>query len=324
MKIIVIRSFRALNCSQKTHIIKKMKPNPPISLKPSALALVGAVAIPVILAGFSSTAQAATLWTGATDLNYGTAGNWDNGSPGNNDQAATINNGDTVSLATDYTGTNTYNLVVGGNSTLNASAAFTATGLLIQSTGTVNLTGGAFTLPQTSSNNNGAGAAGTLQLNAGGTLNISGGTHVFNERSLIYGNFRVSGSAASISLHQIATTGATFDFIFDSGGVSTITGAGGFPWFSIQDSVVNVSNSGFVGTGSFTLFDCDDAGSMMTADKFTVTGFGAEGVGWTLDIIDNPNGSLRDTVVLNIIPEPSAALLGGLGMLALLRRRRHA
>ena len=304
-----------------------MKPTFPNPSKPTALALVGAMAIHVILSGFASTAQAATLWTGATDLNYGTAGNWDNGSPGNNDQAATINNGDTVSLATDHTGTNTYNLVVGGNSTLNASAAFTATGLKIQNSGTVNLTGGAFTLPQTSSNNNGSGAAGKLELNAGGTLNISGGTHVFNERSYIYGNFRVTGSAATISMHQIATSDqavATFDFIFDSGGVSTITGAGGFPWFSIQHSLVTVSNSGFVGTGSFTLFDCDDAGTMMTADKFTITGFGAEGVGWTLDIVDNPSGALRDTVVLNIIPEPSAALLGGLGMLALLRRRRHA
>ncbi|MGA0898778.1 MAG: hypothetical protein ACO3SO_00060 [Luteolibacter sp.] len=304
-----------------------MKPTLPDPSKPTALVLAGAVAIPAILTCFSFTAQAATLWTGATDLNYGTAGNWDNGSPGNNDQAATINNGDTVSLATNHTGTNTYNLVVGGNSTLNASAAFTATGLTIQNSGAVNLTGGAFTLPQTSVSNNGSGAAGKLQINAGGTLNISGGTHVFNERSYIYGNFRVTGSAATISMHQIATSDqavATFDFIFDSGGVSTITGAGGFPWFSIQYSLVTVSNSGFVGTGSFTLFDCDDAGSMMTADKFTVTGFGAEGVGWTLDIVDNPSGALRDTVVLNIIPEPSAALLGGLGMLALLRRRRHA
>ena len=301
-----------------------MKPTFPNPSKPTALALVGAMAIHVILSGFASTAQAATLWTGATDLNYGTAGNWDNGSPGNIDQAATINNGDTVSLATDHTGTNTYNLVVGGNSTLNASAAFTATGLTIQNTGTVNLTGGAFTLPQTSTSNNGVGATGILSIASGGTLNISGGTHVFTERSGINGTFRVSGSAASISMHQMGSTGATFDFIFDSGGVSTITGAGGFPWFAISDSLVTVSNSGFVGTGSFTLFDCDDAGTMMTSDKFTITGFGAEGVGWTLDIVDNPNGSLRDTVVLNIIPEPSAALLGGLGMISLLRRRRHA
>lgn len=81
--------------------------------------------------------QAATLWTGATDLNYGTAGNWNNGSPGNTDGAATINNGDTVSLAAAHTGTNPYTLTVGGSSTLNASANFTSTLLTIQNTGTV-------------------------------------------------------------------------------------------------------------------------------------------------------------------------------------------
>lgn len=109
-------------------------------------------------------------------------------------------------------------------------------GLTIQNTGTVNLTGGAFTLPQTSTNNNGVEAAGILNIASGGTLNISGGTHVFNERSSISGTFRVSGSAATINMHQMGSTGATFDFIFDSGGVSTITGAGGFPWFSIDNS----------------------------------------------------------------------------------------
>lgn len=268
--------------------------------------------------------QAATLWTGATDLNYGTAGNWDTGSPGNNEQLATINNGDTVSLASDYTGTNTYNLVVGGNSTLNASAAFTATGLTIENTGTVNLTGGAFTLPQTSGNNNGEGAAGVLNIQSGGTLNISGGSHIFNERSIINGTFQVDGSESTISMNQIGALSGTFDFIFDSGGVSSITGDLSFSWLQIGDTTVTVDGSAFSGTGSFTLFDSESNGVMPTADKYTISGFGGEGVGWTLDITNNDPGVGRDTVILNIIPEPSSAGLLGIALAGLLLRRRRA
>ena len=151
------------------------------------------------MALFATTLSAATVWTGAaTDLNYGTAGNWDNGSPGNTDGAATINNGDTVSLATAHTGTNPYTLTVAGSSTLNASANFTSTRLIIQNTGIVNLTGGAFTLPGAQ---NGSG----LTINAGGTLNISGGTHTINQRTVNHGTFRVdgSGSGSFIGLNQM-------------------------------------------------------------------------------------------------------------------------
>jgi hypothetical protein len=37
----------------------------------------------------------------------------------------------------------------------------------------------------------------------------------------------------------------------------------------------------------------------------------------------NGNGAINGLQIVEVIPEPSAALLGGIGMLALLRRRRH-
>lgn len=269
----------------------------------------------------------ATLWTGSVDSDFSNAGNWDNGTPGNTDQLATMNNGDIINLSANHIGTNTYNLVVGGNSVLNASADFTATGITIQNTGTVNLTGGSFTLPKTSASNNGQGAAGILNINNGGTLDISGGTHLFNERSAVNGTFRVNGSAATIRMNQIGTANGTFDFVLDSGGVSTITGDLGFSWLNIGTASVTVDGSAFNGNGSFTLFDSNEFGAMMDATDITVSGLGVEGVDWTLDITDVAGGSgLRDTVVLNVlnvVPEPNSVALLGVACVGLLFRRRR-
>ena len=272
--------------------------------------------------------SAATTWNGGTSSNFGTAGNWSNNSPGNaaddgSNNLATINNGDTVVLSSEHTGTNTYNLAVGGNSTLNASANFTATGLTVQDTGVVNLTDGAFTLPKTSANNNGQGSNGTLSIQNGGILNISGGSHIFNERSTMNGTFRVTGSNASIRMNQIGGGNGTFDFVFDAVGVSGVYGNLGFSWLSIGATSVIVDGSSYTGgAASFTLFDGHGAGNTPAASNFTITGLGDEGVDWTLDITNNPNGPLNDTVILNVIPEPSTTILLGLGGLALILRRK--
>lgn len=270
--------------------------------------------------------SAATTWNGGTSSNFGTAGNWSNNSPGNaaddgSNNLATINNGDTVVLSSEHTGTNTYNLAVGGNSTLNASANFTATGLTVQDTGVVNLTDGVFTLPKTSANNNGAG----FNINSGGTLNISGGSHIFNERSTMNGTFRVTGSNASISMNQIGGGNGTFDFVFDAVGVSGVYGNLSFPWLSIGATSVTVDGSSYTGgAASFTLINGNEHGNTPDASNFTISGLGDEGVGWTLDITNNPGGSGlgNDTVILNVIPEPSTTILLGLGGLALILRRK--
>ena len=63
---------------------------------------------------------------------------------------------------------------------------------------------------------------------------------------------------------------------------------------------------------------------MPTADKFTIAGLGAEGVGWTLDITNNAPGTGRDSIVLTVLPEPSSTALLGLGGLALMLRRKRS
>ncbi len=137
------------------------------------------------------------------------------------------------------------------------------------------------------------------------------------------GTFRVDGSTATVRMNQIGGASGTFQFIFDANGVSPITGNLGFSWLNIGGSSVTVDGSAFSGAGSFTLFDSDDSGAMPSESNISITGLGVKDVDWTLDITDNPSpGVLRDTVVLNIIPEPSSlAMLGlGVGFTLLIRR----
>jgi hypothetical protein len=127
-------------------------------------------------------------------------------------------------------------------------------------------------------------------------------------------------------MNQIGTANGTFDFVFDTAGVSTITGDLGFSWFSITGASVSVDGSGYTGgAASFTLFDGNASGNTPPSGNFTIAGLGAEGVGWTLDITNSAAGGANDTIILNVIPEPGTyALLGGLLALShvMVRRRR--
>ena len=272
--------------------------------------------------------HAATTWTGGTS-DFATPSNWDNNSPGNaaddgSNNVATINNGDSVNLTSNYSATNQYNLKIGGNSTLNASADFTATGLVIQSTGTVSLTGGNFTLPKTSVNNNGSGAKGTLNINSGGVLNITGGNHIFSERSTVNGIFRVTGSTSTISLNQIGTANGTFDFIFDSAGISTINGDQNFPWFSIAGASLSIDGSAYTGgTQTFDLLSSTDGAGAFTTRGLSVSGFNASEYNTAFEQVTE-GGRRIERLVVTAVPEPSSFSLLGLGGLALMMSRRKS
>jgi len=180
------------------------------------MATLGAI---VGLLGLS--AYADTTWTGATDSEFGTASNWDNGSPGNPETVAIIGSGATVSNTVNHTGTNAYQLTVAGGSTLSSSADFTTTRLTISDGSTLNLTGGSLIVPVQSPNNN----VEKIFINDGSLLNISGGVHTFNERIATHGTIstiRINGSEATVNVHQQSTFTATTEFIFDADGISTL------------------------------------------------------------------------------------------------------
>lgn len=183
--------------------------------------LIGAV-VWVVVCLLGTSAYADTSWTGATDTEFGTASNWDNGSPGNPETVAIISTGGTVNNTTNHTGTNAYQLTVSGGSTLNSSADFTTTYFRISGGSTVNLTGGSVTVPVQTPNNNGT----KIEINDGSLLNISGGVHTFNERIATYGTtkstIRIVGSEATVNVHQQSTFTATIEFVFDADGISTL------------------------------------------------------------------------------------------------------
>ncbi len=184
------------------------------------LRILCSAALGAVVCLLGPSAYADTTWTGATDSEFGTISNWDNGSPGNPETVAIIGSGATVSNTVNHTGTNAYQLTVSGASTLNSSADFTTTYLKISGGSTLNLTGGSVTVPVQTANNNST----KIELNDGSLLNISGGVHTLNERIATYGTkstIRINGSEATVNVHQQSTFTATIEFVFDADGVST-------------------------------------------------------------------------------------------------------
>lgn len=170
-------------------------------------------------------------------------------------------------------------------------------------TGAVNITGGSFT------------------TRAGATVGTNGAFNVFGSAATQIG----LGSDGTIDGVWTQADGGILNMSIDAGGVtkifvddvdttSTLPQAASFAAGSIL-------NLGFHGVspfaGTWTLMELENGD---ITDSGLALGLGVDS-GWSF-AIDNTgtNGFLTATYV---IPEPSAALLGGLGLLALLRRRRN-
>jgi hypothetical protein len=109
-------------------------------------------------------------------------------------------------------------------------------------------------------------------------------------------------------------------------------GGGGESWFTVgftsSQHNWNGADAGTISTGNLVRFNTNT----VTTISYTRTGddliaAGINFVGWVTDLPGgiNLNSAAQvkiDNFSLTAVPEPGAALLGGLGMLALLRRRR--
>jgi MYXO-CTERM domain-containing protein len=239
-------------------------------------------------------------------------------------------------------------LTLGGASTYDGATTINAGTLALSSTGSLvssqitNASGATFDVSAVSGytlgsgktlTNNGA-VNGSFTVASGATLNGSG---TFNNAVTVNGALNPGNSpgsqtfAAGLTLGAASTTtmeiaglggvaGTDFDFINVTGGTMTNDG-----------SLTIVDFGGFdlsAQTGTFNLFDfVAGAGDfdVVTVDGNALT-YSVGTDDWSATVGEATYNFAEGTGVLSVtvVPEPTAALLGGLGLLGLLRRRRVA
>jgi autotransporter-associated beta strand protein len=183
---------------------------------------------------------------------------------------------------------------------------------------------------------------GTLLVNgtlANSAATVNGGT--------LGGTGSISGSV-TINSTGTLSPGASIESL-DTGALSFTTGASFLYELNTSSPDADLVNANgdlsFDGTVSLDLSDLGTAAALAFGTKFTlISYFGTwdgdtfdgyaddstfvfSGNEWRIDYNDTSAGAVNgglysNAVTLTVIPEPAAALLGGLGLLALLRRRR--
>jgi hypothetical protein len=230
---------------------------------------------------------------------------------------------------------NAATLTVDGT-TNNFSSTTDYTQVTVTDGGTLNLTGGALTLTRTSPSNNHE----KFFVNSGSTLNFVGGTHTINERIATYGattsTIRITGSEATINVHQQSTFTATMDFVFDANGISTFDSDSRLGFSS---STIDIDVSAYTGgDATFVLVDTDlfngsyasNGGGFGTINTITNTAVNSWGGGYDVtydqSLFDGAPGdgfTGQITLTLTAVPEPSSTALLGLGGLAMMLRRKR-
>jgi fibronectin-binding autotransporter adhesin len=235
-----------------------------------------------------------------------------------------------------FAGATTDSLTKQGNGTLTLSGTNTYTGA-------TTITGGTLTLDAAGSINNSSG----VSLGTVGIFNVAakGGYTV----SALSGSGNVVGALTVSTTLAIGNSPGTVNFSSNLalGSASTFTYevVGGTSAADLGDVTGNLTLTGSIldlaqyGAGiytpgdKFTLFaydgtlngvfnDLTDTAPLLDGSQF----FDAGGL-WEIDYNDGSaglnGGSGTNYVTITAVPEPAAALLGGIGLLALLRRRRN-
>ena len=155
--------------------------------------------------------------------------------------------------------------------------------------------------------------------NDGGNLTVQGTGSLTTAATQINtnSNFTIIGSAASFSATSLSVSDTgTLNFTFDSLGITSIASSGGLT----IDAGADLTIDGSFYTGGASTFDLIEVGSFTVGNEFDelVTGF----TGFNTDLVYDGIGGVD--LVLTAIPEPSSTALLGLGLGALVLRRRRA
>lgn len=215
--------------------------------------------------------------------------------------------------------TGAVSLVKNGNGTQTLGDTNTYTGTTSVNSGTLAINGNistSVTTVNTGGTLRGTGTTGTVTVKSGGTLAPGNSPGVLNAGNTIL----ESGSTLSIEING-ATLGTGYDQLNVIGsaslaGLLTIT-MGNFTPTDGSLFFILANNLSDAITGTFSNASVNENTYNLGGQDFQISYFG------------NHTGSGAGTftggndVVLMAIPEPTSALLGGLGLLALLRRRRR-
>jgi fibronectin-binding autotransporter adhesin len=312
-----------------------------------------------LTAGNLTTTSVATTWqlnfTGANgvSLNAGTL-TTPTAALGANTISNSITGGGSLTLAGITGGgtgaTSSLNFNGNGNTTVTGAITQTATAqsLTKNGTGTLRLNGtstytGTTTVSAGVLAVNGSLANTTTTVSSAtssrlqGSGSIGGSVTVGSNGTLAAGNSIESLGVGSLSLtngstfeHEIfdnSSTGA--DLVYSSGDLS-LTGTvtlslldlGTYLW-QVNDKLTLISYTGTLTANSLFSYADGNDGLLADGEIFTF-----DGVQWVFDYDDTLEGtnytgdSAGTFVTMTVVPEPRAALLGGLGLLMLLRRRR--
>lgn len=201
-----------------------------------------------------------------------------------------------------------------GTLTLSNTGTYTYTGATNVNAGTLVVNGNISTSNFTVADGatiGGSGTVGALTIQSGGFVNVGNSPGILNT-----GNYNqagtliaeITGLAAGTQHDQLNVTGTV-----TLSGALDIQATGGT--YALDSMIFLILNDGVdVVSGTFSGL----------AQGATAASFG--GFDWIISYEANSSGSSftgGNDVALRAIPEPSTALLGGLGVLALLRRRRR-
>lgn len=245
----------------------------------------------------------------------------------------------TLTLTGSTTGTGEIAGAIVNNSTLNTtSLSKTGTGTWTLSgdsnyTGTTDVTAGTLVINGSIGNTSTTiGTSGTLMGRGtiGGTLSVNGTLAPGNSIESL-GSGAVTFNSSSTFSYELNTTSVSADLLYSSGALSIANGT----TLLLSDLGLDAQ----LGYGTkFTLISYLDSaqnwtGGLFTYDSQTLNDGAIFTLGanqWLFDYNDLTGGAnfaadqsgASRFVTMTAIPEPSAALLGGLGLMALLRRRR--